>query len=164
MAHDLIPILSRSTDTALDTISMPPPETVLIVDDYPDSLDVWSVYLRAAGYRVLTAGDGREALESATRHLPDLAVLDLELPTMDGWAVAQALRANPSTREIPLIAATGCSNARLVEHAWQVGFDNVLVKPCDPDRLVAEIRRLLATRRQQPSDVPGPPRGRRRTL
>jgi CheY-like chemotaxis protein len=83
---------------------------------------------------------------------------------MGGWAVAQALRANPSTREIPLIAATGCTNARLVEHAWQVGFDNVLVKPCDPDRLVAEIRRLLATKRQQPSDVPRQPHGRRRTL
>lgn len=139
-------------------------ETVLIVDDYPDSLDVWSLYLRAAGYQVLTAADGRAALECATRLLPDLVVLDLELPGLDGWQVAEALRAAAPTQDIPLIAATGCTNTQKVEYAWQVGFDLVLLKPCDPDRLVAEVSRLLETRRHPAPQMSRAPHGRRRPL
>jgi CheY-like chemotaxis protein len=143
---------------------MPRPDTVLIVDDYPDSLDVWSLYLRAAGFTVLTAADGQTALERARRHLPDLIVLDLELPGLDGWKVAQALRADDTTRQIPLIAATGCSVQEKVEYAWTVGFNLVLAKPCDPDRLVAEVERLLSDQGNRPSEPPMTPPARRRSL
>lgn len=139
-------------------------DTVLIVDDYPDSLDVWSLYLRAAGFRVLTAADGRAALECAMRVLPDLVVLDLELPGLDGWQVAQALRAAAPTQAIPLIAATGCNNAQKVDYAWQVGFDLVLQKPCDPDRLVAEVSRLLESRRHGAARMAPAPHARHRPL
>ncbi len=118
--------------------------TVLIVDDYPDALDVWTLYLRGEGFRVVTAADGRQALERAHGYLPDVVVLDLELPDVSGCDVARALRAAPDTRHIPLIAATGSAQARQLAEARGAGFDIVLSKPCDPDDLVLEIRRLMA--------------------
>ncbi|MEZ5284604.1 MAG: response regulator [Vicinamibacterales bacterium] len=120
--------------------------TVLVVDDYPDALQVWSLYLRSAGFEVLTAADGRDALAQIGSHHPDLVVLDLELPGLSGFQVARQLREQPETRTLPLIAATGYSYTKQLDQARQAGFDAILVKPCDPDTLVAEIRRLLADR------------------
>ena len=124
---------------------MTPQKHLLIVDDYPDALDIWAFYLRAMGYRVSTASDGASAIAEAERLLPDLIVLDLELPQVSGFDVAQRLRDNPDTHDIPLIAATGYSQASQVERAHAAGFDRVLLKPCDPDFLLLEIERLLAS-------------------
>ena len=116
---------------------------ILIVDDYPDALDIWALYLRSLGYQVSTAGDGEMALAQAERLLPDLIVLDLELPRLSGFEVAERLRANPDTSSIPLIAATGYSHVKQLDRARNVGFDQIVIKPCDPDMLVDEIERLL---------------------
>jgi two-component system cell cycle response regulator DivK len=116
---------------------------ILIVDDYPDALDIWALYLRSLGYRVSTAGDGEAALAQAERLLPDLVVLDLELPRLSGFDVAKRLRANPETQFIPLIAATGYSHLAQLDRARAAGFDHIVIKPCDPDMLVEEIERLL---------------------
>lgn len=116
---------------------------ILIVDDYPDALDIWALYLRSTGYRVSTASDGAEALAQAEQLLPDLIVLDLELPRISGFDVARQLRANPDTRDIPLIAATGYSHSSQLDRAREAGFDQIVIKPCDPDALVEEIDRLL---------------------
>lgn len=119
------------------------PRTILIVDDYPDALDVWELYLRAAGFHVLTAGDGHQALARATHDRPDAIVMDLELPGKSGYEVARDLKSRVDTRAIPLIAATGYSHAKQLDLARASGFDTVIVKPCDPEALVAAIRRLL---------------------
>jgi len=116
---------------------------ILIVDDYPDALEIWAIYLRGLGYRVSTAGDGAVALALAEGLLPDLIVLDLELPRISGFDVAIKLRANPETRHIPLIAATGYSHVKQLDRAREAGFDEIVVKPCDPDLLVEEIERHL---------------------
>ena len=116
---------------------------ILIADDYPDALDIWVLYLGSLGYRVSTAGDGAEAIREAERLLPDLIVLDLELPTLSGFDVAKHLRANPDTQDIPLIAATGYSHVTQHDRAREAGFDRIVVKPCDPDKFVEEIERLL---------------------
>ena len=116
---------------------------ILIVDDYPDALDIWAIYLQAMGYRVSTAGDGAAAIAQAERLLPDLIVLDLELPRVSGFDVAKRLRANPATSHIPLIAATGYSHVKQLDRAREAGFDQIVVKPCDPDLLVEEIERQL---------------------
>ena len=116
---------------------------ILIVDDYVDALDIWAIYLRSRGYRVSTAADGLSAVAKAEELIPDLVVLDLELPGLTGFEAAKRLRANPETSRIPLIAATGYSHERQLEMARQSGFDAVVVKPCDPDMLVQEIERLL---------------------
>ena len=116
---------------------------ILIVDDYPDALDIWTLYLRSLGYEVSTASDGASALAQAQRLLPDLIVLDLELPRMSGMEVARRLRADPDTQCIPLIAATGYSHSRQLDEARDAGFDRIVLKPCEPDELVQEIERLL---------------------
>lgn len=117
--------------------------TILIVDDYVDALPAWELFLRAEGFDVLTAEDGPCALLRATSVLPDLVVMDLELPGLSGCQVAEALRARADTRHIPLIAATGFSQSDKLDGARRSGFDSILVKPCDPAMLVSEIRRLL---------------------
>jgi two-component system cell cycle response regulator DivK len=116
---------------------------ILIVDDYPDAVDIWAIYLRSLGYRVSTASDGAEAIAQAERLHPDLIVLDLELPRVSGFDAAKMLRRNPGTRHIPLIAATGYSHTKQLDRAREAGFDQIVIKPCDPDHLVEEIERLL---------------------
>jgi CheY-like chemotaxis protein len=116
---------------------------LLIVDDYADALDIWELYLTSKGYQVTTAKDGASALREARAISPDLIVLDLELPGTSGIEVARELRRDPRTQHIPLIAATGLSQDRLLRLARQVGFDTVVVKPCDPDQMLDEIERLL---------------------
>jgi len=127
---------------------------ILIVDDYPDALDIWALYLRSMGYRVSTASDGAAAIAEAERLLPDLIVLDLELPLVSGFDVAKHLRANPDTNGIPLIAATGYSHRGQLDRAREAGFDHILVKPADPDVLVAEIERLLGEHDNSPQIQP----------
>ena len=126
---------------------------ILIVDDYPDALDIWAIYLRSIGYRVSTAVDGVSAIAKAEQLLPDLIVLDLELPGISGFEAAGRLRNNPITQDIPLIAATGYSHERQLSMARACGFDEVIVKPLLPDQLVEEIERLLdsGTRRASPA-------------
>ncbi len=116
---------------------------ILIVDDYPDALDVWGLYLRAAGFEVFVASDGPRAFDEAVHHKPDVIVMDLELPGKSGYEVARELKARADTRDIPLIAATGYSHAKQLDLARASGFDSVIVKPCEPESLVAEIRRML---------------------
>jgi two-component system cell cycle response regulator DivK len=120
-----------------------PNPSLLIVDDYPDALDVWGVYLRAEGFTVLTASDGQSAFAEAVREKPDVIIMDLELPGKSGYEVARDLKARADTCAIPLIAATGYSHSKQLDLARASGFDAVMVKPCDPQTLVAEIRRLL---------------------
>lgn len=135
----------------------PSAKHILIVDDYVDALDIWAIYLRSIGYSVSTAADGPSAVAKAEELLPDLIVLDLELPGLTGFEVATRLRANPATAAIPLVAATGYSHARQLDLARASGFDAVVVKPCDPEVLVQEVERLLAVAVEdahaEPTDV-----------
>jgi two-component system, cell cycle response regulator DivK len=124
---------------------MPDAPTILIVDDYPDALDVWDLYLRASGFDVLRAEDGNEALRTACEHIPDLVVMDLELPGLSGCQVASMLRERAETRHIPLIASTGHSLPAKLDEARRSGFDLILIKPCDPAELVEAIRTHLAS-------------------
>ena len=121
-----------------------PPTRILLVDDYPDALEIWGLYLRAQGYEVETAEDGLAAVDRAHKSAPDIIVLDLELPGITGFEAAVRLRSSAETRDIPLIAATGYSHVKQLNQARESGFDPIVVKPCEPAALVAEIERLLA--------------------
>lgn len=120
-----------------------PPKRILLVDDYPDALEIWGLYLRSLGYEVETADDGLKAVEQAHRIRPDIIVLDLELPGITGFEAAVRLRRSPVTAGIPLIAATGYSHVQQLDQARASGFDSIVVKPCEPGALVAEIERLM---------------------
>lgn len=119
---------------------------ILIVDDYLDSLESWALYFTMCGFEVLTAGDGESAVRIALASCPDIALLDLDLPIMTGVEAARQLRAAPETRLLPLIATTGYSGGTRFHDAESAGFDRILVKPCDPSKLLAEIEQLLAAK------------------
>lgn len=135
-------------------VSVVPHNRILLVDDYPDALEIWGLYLRSLGYEVETADDGLKAVEQAHRSLPDIIVLDLELPGITGFEAAVRLRQSPATTTIPLIAATGYSHVKQLDQARECGFDSIVVKPCEPAALVAEIERLLERSQHRGADVP----------
>jgi|SRR5579864_217401 len=124
------------------------PTRILLVDDYTDALEIWALYLRSLGYEVLTAGNGLEAVKLAAECLPDLVVMDLDLPGITGFEAAKRLRDCTETTQIPLIVATGFSHVKHLEEAQTVGFAAVLVKPCEPTALVKEVERVLGTSRE----------------
>jgi two-component system, cell cycle response regulator DivK len=132
---------------------------ILLVDDYPDALEMWGLYLRSLGYDVVTAENGIAAVETALAAPLDVIVMDLELPGLSGFEAARRLRQDARTAHLPLIAATGYSHMKQLDQARDAGFDAVVVKPCDPGVLVAEIERQLRERRltslAAPSDEPG---------
>lgn len=119
---------------------------ILLVDDYPDALEMWGLYLRSLGYDVITADDGLKAVELAAALVPDVVVMDLELPGLSGFDAARRLRQNERTAKLPLIAATGFSHAKQLEQARLAGFDAIVIKPCEPAVLVTEIERRLSER------------------
>ncbi|MFN2445758.1 MAG: response regulator [Vicinamibacterales bacterium] len=117
----------------------------MLVDDYPDALEMWGLYLRSMGYDVTTAADGLTALDMALAIVPDVIVMDLELPGITGFEAARRLRHHTRTARVPLIAATGYSHSKQLEQARSAGFDSIIIKPCDPGALVAEIERCRGT-------------------
>ena len=119
------------------------PIRILVVDDYHDAVEMWAIFLRASGYDVLTSEDGAQALRLAQETIPDLVVLDLELPGLTGAEVARRLRTSPETKHIKLIAASGHSGSAELDEARAAGFDRILIKPCDPPVLIREIEALL---------------------
>lgn len=115
--------------------------TILVVDDDFDARTIVAEYLRTMGCIVYTAADGVEAIEEATARLPDLIVLDLALPNLDGWAAAERLKRSERTSRIPIIAISAVPGAR--DSAWISGCDAYLSKPCLPQLLWSEISVLL---------------------
>ena len=120
---------------------------VLVVDDFADNREMYSEYLTFSGYEVVEARNGKEAIETAQARLPDIIIMDLSLPVMDGWEATRRLKADDRTRRIPVVALTGHALAGHSRGAQEAGCDSFLSKPCLPDQLVAEIKRMLALKR-----------------
>jgi CheY-like chemotaxis protein len=118
-------------------------QLVLVVEDYQDAREMYAAYLQFSGFDVAEAGNGVEAVEKATGLLPDIILMDLALPRMDGWEATRRLKGDPRTRHIPIVALTGHALAGHADGAREAGCDSFVTKPCLPDALVAEIRRLL---------------------
>jgi CheY-like chemotaxis protein len=120
---------------------------VLLVDDYPDAREMYSEYLQYSGFDVIEAGNGIEALQQAIEREPDIILMDLSLPVMDGWEATRRLKADRRTARIPVVALTGHALAGISEGARRAGCDAFVTKPCLPEDLVKEIRKVL----EQPS-------------
>jgi CheY-like chemotaxis protein len=126
---------------------------VLVVDDFQDNREMYCEYLAFAGFRVIEAANGQEAVDQAFEKLPDVIIMDLSLPVMDGWEATRLLKKDARTRTIPVVALTGHALAGHSKGARDAGCDAFLAKPCLPDELVAEIRRVLALPRDPKGKV-----------
>lgn len=116
---------------------------VLLVDDYPDAREMYSEYLQYSGFDVIEAGNGMEALQQAVDRSPDIILMDLSLPVMDGWEATRRLKADRRTADIPVVALTGHALAGISEGAREAGCDAFVTKPCLPEDLVKEIKKVL---------------------
>jgi two-component system cell cycle response regulator DivK len=116
---------------------------VLLVDDYPDAREMYAEYLDFSGFEVVEAANGMEALQRAIDTTPDIILMDLSLPVMDGWEATRRLKADARTAHIPVVALTGHALAGISEGARKAGCDAFVIKPCLPEDLVKEIRKVL---------------------
>jgi len=129
-----------------------PATLVLLVDDYPDNRDIYVQFLTYAGLRVEEAENGHQALDKAFTLRPDVIVMDLSLPGLDGWEATRRLKQDPRTRDIPVIALTGHALAGHSKVAFDAGCDAFITKPCLPERLLEEIRAILTAARPRSGD------------
>jgi CheY-like chemotaxis protein len=116
---------------------------VLLVDDYPDAREMYGAYLEYSGFEVVEAGNGVEALQRAVETEPDIILMDLSLPVMDGWEATRRLKADQRTAEIPVVALTGHALVGISDGARRAGCDGFVSKPCLPEDLVKVIRKVL---------------------
>jgi CheY-like chemotaxis protein len=140
-------------------------QRILVVDDYEDNRQMYAELLAYAGYEVAEARDGAEAIAMAHSLLPDLIVMDLSLPIVDGWEATRRLKAEQRTRLIPVLALTGHAPEGLAGHsesARDAGCDAFLSKPCSPETLLEVIREILVRSRRGVRKVRVRPRGDRR--
>jgi CheY-like chemotaxis protein len=116
---------------------------ILVAEDSPDSAVPISLHLQQAGYQVVMANDGDEAVKIATVSRPDLILMDLAMPVLDGLAATKRIREEMPNAYIPIIAITAFSTSGFLQAAHDVGFDGFLAKPIDFDKLDELIRTLL---------------------
>lgn len=116
---------------------------ILLVDDFEDNREMYALFLTHSGFRVAEAASGPEALERAFELLPDLIVMDLSLPGLDGWEVTRRLKSDARTRHIPVLALTSHALEGFSEGAREAGCDGFVTKPCLPEQLLTEIRAVL---------------------
>ena len=122
------------------------PPTILVADDEEDLRELVAYRLTRSGYRVIGAGDGQEALELAVERTPDLMVLDVMMPKLDGYELTRRVRAEAALRSIPVILLTARSQESDIDRGFEVGADDYLKKPFNPDELVARVRAVLGRR------------------
>jgi two-component system, cell cycle response regulator DivK len=120
------------------------PARILIVDDYADNREMYAKFLRFKGLEVMEAEDGRSAVHKAHELHPDVILMDLSLPGVDGWQATRELKSDSRTRGIRIVVVTGHALQGVADSARAAGCDAFMTKPCSPDEVLAEIRRVLA--------------------
>ena len=119
---------------------------VLVVDDAPDTRDLYADYLGQRGFDVATAANGEIGIDLAVRLKPDVIVMDLTMPRINGISATHHLKHDPRTRRIPVILLTGYAFRAIQEGAIEMGVDVFLTKPCLPEDLEGHVLRLIADR------------------
>jgi two-component system, cell cycle response regulator DivK len=122
---------------------MKKPPLILLVDDFLDNREMYALFLKHSGFEVAEASNGHEALQQAFGLLPDLIVMDLSLPGLDGWEATRRLKQDVRTRHVPVLALTSHALEGFSEGARAAGCDGFVTKPCLPEQLVTEIRSML---------------------
>ena len=123
--------------------STPSGHRLLLVEDNEDNRTIYSTLLRHLGYEVIEAQNGVQAIELARSERPDLILMDISIPEMDGWEATRILRGDPVTKDVPIVALTAHALEDDRERAAEVGFSSYLAKPIEPRAVLAEVRRLI---------------------
>lgn len=117
---------------------------VLIVEDQQELRALYAQHLTMSGFDVIEAANGAEAIDHASSSLPDVVLMDLSMPVVDGWEATRRIKGDARTAHIPIVALTAHDGSGELERATQAGCDWFVPKPCPPDALITEIRRILA--------------------
>lgn len=126
---------------------------ILLVEDYPDIRKVLALLLASRGHETVEAGDGQAGVRLALEQKPDLILMDMSLPIMSGWEATQAIKSNPATADIPVIALTAHAMRGDRERAWEAGCDGFITKPIDDELLEHTIEQILAERQGEDAGV-----------
>ena len=118
---------------------------VLLVEDQPDLRQLYAQQLTLSGFDVIEASNGVEAVAHTASHVPDVVLMDLSLPVMDGWEATRQLKSDDRTAHIPVVALTAHDGSGELQRATRAGCDWFVPKPCPPDALIAEVRRVLSS-------------------
>ena len=124
------------------------PKKILIIEDEENLVKLLSVNLKTRGFSVVAASDGEEGLEMAFAEMPDAVILDVRLPSIDGWEICQRLKNNEKTKHIPVIFLTAASQKKDAEKASEVGGDLYLTKPFDPLELADIVEKKLSVTKE----------------
>jgi CheY-like chemotaxis protein len=119
------------------------PKRILVVDDEPDILKVIEVRLKAQGYEILTAVDGKEALDLIQQQKPDLVLLDLRLPVMDGYEVCRRMKSDNELKGIPVIILTATVPEKLAQKMEELKADDYMTKPFVPENLLKKVKKFV---------------------
>jgi CheY-like chemotaxis protein len=143
LATSGLPTFKRN-DVRKEAQPVEPKFLILVVDDSADNLAVISLSLQQQGYRVVTAGNGEDAVIVATQMLPNLILMDINLPALDGLGATRRIRENEALRDVPVVAITAFGTEGFQRAAYDAGVDGYLTKPLDFDRMNQLIARLLS--------------------
>ena len=123
---------------------------ILVIEDDPTFRDLVRVQLASAGHEVVTAEDAALGLRAIIGETPDLIILDIFVPYLDGFELLEALRTDPATRPIPVIVLTGRGDDETYARAHKIGVADFFTKPVESDRLIQSIEKLLSSRQADP--------------
>ncbi len=124
--------------------------TILVADDFHENRDVLCRMLRLVGHSTISAANGQEALDMAQEHRPDLILMDLSMPIVDGWKATTILKTTSDLRHIPIIAVTGHVTPDEINRAISAGCVDYLAKPVDFERLLGKVASLLGDTQRPP--------------
>src|SRR5918912_1451828 len=143
LATSGLPPLGRN-DALRERQQVEPKFLILVVDDSVDNVAMISLDLQQQGYRVVTASNGEDAITVATSMMPNLILMDINLPTLDGLGATRRIRENDSLRDVPVIAITAFGTEGFQRAAYDAGVSGYLTKPIDLDRMNQLVARLLS--------------------
>ena len=133
---------------ALDQARPRSKPTILVAEDSTDSREMMQVLLEMKGYAVLSAADGVSAVDIALRNVPDLVLIDLQLPALDGLSVTRSLRSHHDLNDVPIVIVSGHDPARYRQAALDAGCCDYILKPIDFDKLDRVLNRVFAAKRR----------------
>ena len=133
---------------------------ILLVEDYEDAREMYRDYLEFSGFRVETAGDGQTAILKAREHRPDLILMDLSLPGIDGWEATRCLKSDPDTAALTIVALSAHAPSAEGDRARKAGCDGFIAKPCLPPDLILQMAPYLSAVRADAADAADAAAGR----